>query len=241
VKVDESTEIQSFTPDHKFLNCYTENGDMSVCKMETATGQLHFSKISDEYEFATWRAISPDGQTILFANNRSLKVTNAQGQEKWAKTQPDQTTVSYDLGIPQPNGPYISAFMDNGDEKGSLRAISLEGGKILWDIPPISFSAFRAISPDATLIVLTTGGKTQLQQPLTKKIIELSNLPTEIDAVFSPSGKTLVCMPGLRIVQEDKDRQVITEARTAQHVIVFSVGEGKTLTQFDIQNPQVSK
>lgn len=241
VKVGESTEIESFTPDHKFLNCYSEDDDMSVCKMEIATGKLLFSKLSDEYVFATWRAISPDGQSILFANNQSLKVMNAQGHEKWAKTQPEQTTISYDLSIPQPNGPYISAFMDNGEEKGSLQAITLESGKILWDIPAISFSAFRAISPDATHIVLNTDGKTQLQQPHIKKITELSNLPTEIDAVFSTSGKTLVCMPRLRIIHEDKDRQVITEARTAQHVFVLSVGDGKTVAQFDIQKPQVLK
>jgi outer membrane protein assembly factor BamB len=210
-----------------------------VMAMDTSSGKTLWRSETDD-DVQTGTIALADGQCYVnFCRDRHLRARNQSDKLVWDWPVPKGKFAEPGYWPDTPDLPYVVVFEsdEETDNIADLVALSAKNGKELWRKKNAQFGSLKAISDDGKHQAFFQEGCVEIASLPEQTKPNAIALKDDVDAVFSPDGRFLFCLPSLVKVSEDKAQNIETFARHSRLLSVVDVETGKIVKEFSLATP----
>jgi len=217
-------------------------GNQTIFRIDEGTSKITQLPLDKLYPLSVcWIRAFPDENVFILCHDSHLIGKNWKGKPLW-RMNFKGWGQSLDLGLVpslpiSPNGVFL---VESENLKGPARiiSVSLLDGRVLWERPisDSNGSTFRAMSYDGRKQAWFEKGKLWIRSIDPNSAVEVPQIDMLADVAFVGDGSTLVSLPTLTIVAEDKTANTVTLQRKSHVLSVLDTASGKTVKTVDLDD-----
>jgi hypothetical protein len=180
---------------------------------------------------------------VNFCRGNLIVARNQLGKVLWQRTIPKGRFAEPGYWPDTPQAPYVVVWQSdiNRDDNADFIALSATEGSTVWTRKTLPFGALRAVSRDGSKQAFFYKGKLEITALPQANFALVPEVKENVDAVFSDDQRTLVCLPALVTVSEDKTNYTYTVARKSTMLRIVDAEKGSLITQFELKHPAVEQ
>jgi outer membrane protein assembly factor BamB len=211
-----------------------------VAAVDVITGKnLWRSETDDDVQTGTI-ALNKGLCYVNFCRDGRLRARNQSGKLIWERPVGDGKFAEPGFWPKNPNLPYVVVAESRANEGTDRELIALSGknGSVIWRTRNPEIESLKAISNDGARQVFFRNGRVEISELPKEKITRIDSLSMNMDVVFSPNGRFLLCLPALTKVSEDKGKNTYTVARSSGLLTVVDAETGNVVRKFPLIGSQ---
>jgi len=211
----------------------------AVAAVDTATGRTVWRSETDDDVQTGTIALAGGQLYVNFCRDRHLRARNQSGKLVWDWPVPKGMFAEPGYWPGNPVLPYVVVYesAEEKDHVADLVALSAKDGKEVWRKRNAQFGSLKAVSDDGKHQLFYQQGRVEITTFPEQAKPKVVALQEDVDAVFSPDGSFVFCLPALVKVSENKAENLYTVARHSSLLSVVDVETGKIVKQFSVAPP----